>query len=578
MRRLREQFPNELVVIGVHSAKFPNEQITENIRQAAQRHGIEHPVVNDAGMKIWNAYAVRAWPTLVLVDPRGRIAGEVSGEITAEEFAENIREVIEQNAAEIDRRPLDLGSGTAAPERPLRYPSRVLVEGGTLFIADSGHHRVIEVALDDDGLSGEVRRVFGTGQAGLRDGPAGQARFHAPHGLGLLGSPQEGRLYVADTENHAVRAVDLQTGQVITAAGTGQKAHGRLALGLPPTEIPLRSPWAVLPLEQYVFIAMAGSHQIWILIDHQQLGPFAGNGAEDLVDGPLGEASFNQPSDLAFGIGHLFVADPEASAVRAVALGETAQVVTLVGQGLFDWGDQDGPTREALLQHPAGLAYADRLLYVADTYNNKIKLLDPIAGQVQTLIGGAAGWQDGPFEQARLFEPEGVQVRERPAGGPLLYIADTNNHLIRVADLDRRQVFTLRLRGLDRLAAARPEEEAVETLPPEAVRPGRVNLSLEAQLPPGYEYNPDAPSRLRVMIDGESMEFPFSNHQDIRWSFDIGANRDVRIDASVYYCRKGQAGLCLIDSRQMILPLRIDSSGKSDVRIAYALPPAGDRP
>ena len=280
-------------------------------------------------------------------------------------------------------------------------------------------------------MGGELVRVFGRGQAGMLDGPADQAAFNHPHGLSLSGDLDSGLLYVADTENHAIRAIHLATGEVTTVAGMGRKAHGQRKLGVP-TETALRNPWAVLAIGEYLFIAMAGSHQVWVLIKGSQLGPFAGNGYEALTDGPVGDASFNQPSDLAFGMGYLFVADPEASAVRAISLAETPQVVTLVGQGLFDWGDQDGPTSEALLQHPLGLTFDQQVIYVADTYNNKIKLLDPVAGQVKTLIGnGKAGFKDGSFEEAQLFEPEGVQVHQGR-----LYIADTNNHLVRVADLN----------------------------------------------------------------------------------------------------------------------------------------------
>jgi hypothetical protein len=157
-----------------------------------------------------------------------------------------------------------------------------------LYLSDTGHHRVLETRLDPDGLGGEVLRVFGSGQPGLRDGPAAQAAFDGPHGLGLDGET----LYVADTDNHAIRVVDLRDGSLTTIAGTGQKAHGRFALA-EPTQVPLRSPWAVLPLGEYLFIAMAGSHQIWVLIGRKQIGPFAGSGVEDLVDGPVGESSFN---------------------------------------------------------------------------------------------------------------------------------------------------------------------------------------------------------------------------------------------------------------------------------------------
>lgn len=274
------------------------------------REGIEHPVVNDAEMKIWNAYAVRAWPTLILIDPHGRIAGEASGEILAEEFAENIRGVIQQNPEAVKRTPPGHGREVEEePDRPLRFPAKILLSGDRLFISDTGHHRIIEVRLDEDGLGGEVGRVFGCGEAGLGDGPADQARFNSPRGLSLAGDPENGILYVADTDNHAVRAISLPGGAVTTVAGTGQKAHGRRSLGLP-AQTALRSPWAVLALGGYLFIAMAGSHQVWVLTGENQVGPFAGNGVEDLVDGALGEASFNQPSDLAFGMGYLFVVDP----------------------------------------------------------------------------------------------------------------------------------------------------------------------------------------------------------------------------------------------------------------------------
>ncbi|MEM7030468.1 MAG: hypothetical protein AAF629_12935 [Chloroflexota bacterium] len=208
-----------------------------------------------------------------------------------------------------------------------------------------------------------------------------------------------------------------------------------------PTDISLRSPWAVWAENDIVLIAMAGSHQIWILIDEAQLGVFAGNGQEALVDGSRGEASFNQPSDISAGFGHLFIADAEASAIRAISLGEEATVMTLVGQGLFEYGDIDGKGGEVRLQHPTGLTFHDGLVYVADSYNHKIKTLDPTTGSVQTLIGtGAVGCHDGSFTEATLFEPEGVIAR-----GNTLFIADTNNHLIRMAHLSEQRVTTINI-------------------------------------------------------------------------------------------------------------------------------------
>ncbi len=442
LRRLRELFPDELVVVGVHSPKFSAERDTTSLREAVLRHGIDYPVVNDAEHGIWQAYAIHAWPTVLVVDPTGRIANTLSGEFLADALAPEIREHIAEHEADgtMDRRPLALApERLAEPARALDYPAKVLAtpDGQWLYIADTGHHRIVEVALDADGTGGEVRRVFGSGIAGLVDGPVAEARFRGPHGMDILGRT----LYVADTENHAVRAVDLESGTVRTLAGTGEKGHGSFRLA-DPTATPLRSPWTVLAVEHLVFIAMAGSHQIWVLIDETELGPFAGNGHEALVDGPRGQASFNQPSDLALGFSHLFVADAEASAVRAIGLDADPKVFTLVGMGLFEFGDRDGVQSEVRLQHPAGLDFGDGKLYLADSFNHKIKTLDPRAGRAETLIGsGHAGSTDGAFETAELFEPEGVSL-----AGARLYIADTNNHAVRVADLAARELRTLVLR------------------------------------------------------------------------------------------------------------------------------------
>ncbi len=436
-------YPDTLVVIGVHSAKFPAEKLTENIRAAVMRHGIEHPVVNDADFSIWGHYAVRAWPTLVLIDPVGKVVGRHAGEFDAEALRPILDDLIADFDREgrLDRSPL----AGLKPETPLHIPGRVLRfpsklalgTGDRLYVADTGHHRVLEVQLSLDGRSGEIVRVFGTGEPGLRDGHVQQAHFHAPHGMAL----RDSTLYVADTENHAIRAINLVREQVKTVAGTGQKGRGLHPQGGRPTQIDLRSPWALVALQDLLFIAMAGSHQIWVMIQDQKLGVFAGTGAEALVDGQRAEAAFNQPSDLAFAAGHLFVADAEAGAIRAISLDQGMRVFTLVGQGLFEFGDVDGRGAAVRLQHPTGLAAAHDLLYVADSYNHKIKTLDPYSGEARTLIGtGASGVVDGPFDVAQFSEPQGLV-----AAGTKLYIADTNNHQIRLADLDAGVVQTVTL-------------------------------------------------------------------------------------------------------------------------------------
>ncbi len=443
MAQLRSAYPAELVVIGVHSAKFPAEKLTANIRAAVMRHGIQHPVVNDADFAVWSQYSVRAWPTVVVVDPAGKVIGQHSGEIAVEEFSDVIDTLItEFDASGLLDRTLIAGLQPAIAQEPprlLQYPSKLLyATGDRLFVADSGHHRILEVQLSLDGFSGEIVRIFGTGEAGAQEGHINGAQFHDPHGMALRGNT----LYVADTGNHTIRAIDLVREQVRTVAGSGRMGRTLNPTVTTPTTTDLRSPWALVAMEGVLFIAMAGSHQIWVLLEEETLGIFAGTGAEALLDGPRAEAAFNQPSDLAIAMGHLFVADAEASAIRAISLDEDPHVMTLVGQGLFDFGDVDGVGAAVQLQHPTGLATDEAgLVYMADSYNHKVKTLDPTTGEVKTLIGtGTPGTIDGPFAQAQLYEPEGlVAVKGR------LYIADTNNHLIRVADLATETIFTLLL-------------------------------------------------------------------------------------------------------------------------------------
>ncbi|MFN8442645.1 MAG: alkyl hydroperoxide reductase [Caldilineaceae bacterium] len=436
-------------MISVHSAKFPSEKITANIRKAVMRHGIHHPVINDADFEVWNQYAVRAWPTVVLIDPAGKVVGQQSGEITAEGFAPVIQAMINDFTAQgsLDRTPIAgiLDESTLEIPRLLDYPAKLCyAEGGRLFVADTGHHRLLEIQLSEDGLSGEVVRIFGSGEAGLKDGSIYEAQFHDPHGMAFVQSARGSTLYVADTENHAIRAIDLVNEQVRTIAGNGALGRGQRANESEPTTIALRSPWALAARDQLLLIAMAGSHQIWVLIDERQIAVFAGNGVEALVDGPRSQASFNQPSDLVLDMGHLFVADSEASAIRAISLNDNPQVFTLVGQGLFEFGDVDGKGAVVRLQHPTGLASHASLLYIADSYNHKIKTLDPATGTMKTLLGsGKAGTNDGPFATAELYEPEGVVLGEGK-----LYIADTNNHLIRVANIADKSVATLNIKPL----------------------------------------------------------------------------------------------------------------------------------
>lgn len=436
LRRVQARFPFELALLGVHSPKFPAERQLAHLRAAVHQLGIEHPVVQDRDHDVWQAWAVRAWPTVALVDPEGRVLGMAAGEIDAEKLGDTLGRLIpiyEARGTLVRATPAVPPAGPRA--RTLAHPSKLLVtSGSTLFVADTGHHRILRLEVDDAHRSARIENEIGDGTPGFADGALDAARFRDPRGMAASGST----LYVADSGNHAIRAVDLAAGSVRTIAGTGEIGRAPLRDGGDPRAIALRSPWSLWLDRPRLFVALAGSHQIAVIEDERDLRLFAGDGAERLHDGPALQAGFDQPSDLVGGGGALYVADPEASAIRRIGLIGKPVVETLVGAGLFEWGDVDGFGPRVRLQHATGLAL-DGLLYVADTYNHRIKHMDVASQQVAALAGsGVAGHVDGGFTRARFHLPEGLAVRGRH-----LFVADTGNHVIRVCDLGSREVWTL---------------------------------------------------------------------------------------------------------------------------------------
>jgi sugar lactone lactonase YvrE/thiol-disulfide isomerase/thioredoxin len=426
LKTLEQRFPEELLVIGVHSAKFANEKITENLRRILVRYEIEHPVANDANLEIWRRYGAQAWPTRVIIDPAGNLVGTAMGEGNLEGFVNAIRTVVRvfDERGEINRSPLPLQlERQRHDDQPLSYPGKVLADerSNRLFIADSNHNRIVVSSLD-----GKLIEVIGSGLQGDNDGIFSQARFYRPQGLAL----DSDELYVADTENHQIRVVDFQARAVHTVAGTGKQGawsgEGGDAL-----RVDLNSPWDLALKTGILIVAMAGSHQLWVIdLLHNQTYPYAGTGEEARRDGAVNQAAFAQPSGLAATGNTLFVADAEANTIRAVELPPVNTVTTVAGGDLFEFGDRDGAGDAVRLQHPLGLTARDGRVFIADTYNHRIKMLDPASGKVSTLATG-------------FYEPGGLSI-----AGNTLFVADTNNHAIRMVDLETRKVETLTIQGL----------------------------------------------------------------------------------------------------------------------------------
>jgi DNA-binding beta-propeller fold protein YncE len=390
LRELERQFPREIAIIGVESGKFIAERETPRIREAALRLDNLHPIVNDRQFRIWRSYAVRAWPTVVAIDPTGYVVGSHAGEFTSEmlePFIERLIGAFDPDGL-IDRTPRHF-----PPDEPaitpgvLRYPGKVTIDGDRIAIADSGHDRVLVGRLHDGAM--QVERVF----AGLA----------SPQGIAFAGD----RLYIADRANHRVVVGDL-------ASGTMEPVAGRIS-----------SPWDLTVVGRAVYVAGAGRHQIW-RIEGGHASLCAGAPGEDLVDGPAQAALLAQPMGIIGGADRVDFVDAESSAVRTLTLGADARAQTIVGTGLFDFGDKDGVGDEVRLEHPQGITrHPDGRLLIADSYNDAIKWVDPATRRVDTWVRGFA-------------EPSGVVYHDRK-----VYVADTNAHRVAIIDEPTGRVDTL---------------------------------------------------------------------------------------------------------------------------------------
>ncbi|MBW4473749.1 MAG: redoxin domain-containing protein [Stenomitos rutilans HA7619-LM2] len=440
LQYLEHKYANHLTIISIHTAKFDHEQNPKSIQQAILRYGITHPVVIDRDRALWDQYAVRAYPTFVLIDPQGYIVATLAGEGRRQMLDQVIQRLIEEHKGKETLSENGLQGIIQSQSlllTPLAFPGKVLADelSDTLFIADTGHHRLVLTTLD-----GTLKATIGSGAAGWQDGHWETAQFSVPQGMALDSSGQT--LYVADAGNHLLRRVDLLHKAVETLAGTGVQSRSLFPHGGKALAVDLNSPWDLALLGHDLYIAMAGSHQVWVMdLEQHTLQTFMGTGAEGCVDGASDIAAFAQPYDITTDGTRLFVADSETSSIRAITLGTHSIVQTICGQGqLFAFGDRDGIGLEVQLQYCSGLAYARESLWIADTYNHKIKQLDPATHTCRSVAGGEAGFEDRVGMAARFSEPSGVAfARDR------LYIADTNNHTIRCMKLDFLEVTTLLL-------------------------------------------------------------------------------------------------------------------------------------
>lgn len=589
LKYLEQKYPDELVVIGCHSAKFDNEKDTEAIRRAIVRYEIEHPVINDSEMIVWKKMGARSWPTLILIDPEGNYCGYVSGEGNRELLDVIVEKLIIWHSAKgtLDKTPVrfDL-ERDRMKSGPLKFPGKLLADtnGDRLFISDSNHNRIVVSTLD-----GKLIDVIGNGQIGAKDGSYTEASFDHPQGMALDGET----LYVADTENHLLRTIDLKTKTVSTLAGTGMQDRRRTQGGTLKSTA-LNSPWDLEIVDGTLFIAMAGPHQLWSHeIGTNDIGVFAGTGREDIIDGPLDQSALAQPSGISSDGKFIYVADSEGSSIRQVSVDPKGKVTTIVGahdlpngRTLFEFGDRDGVGSEARLQHPLGVHYSNGKVFVADAYNHKIKVIDVAKREVTTISGTGKTGTD--LEPLQLHEPAGMTI-----SGDTLYVADTNNHRLITIDMKTQKASNFEIVGLSeptrsvRISVGdKPDKAQLLQVTPQKIAAGEtVTLAVDLQIPDGYKLNDLAPLRAKILANGKQPLIAEEHlGKSIKGKVDgetavfaiplAASEGSAQLQLSVTYsfCRGGVGGLCKLHTSRWLLPIAITTDGAATINLQTDLP------
>ncbi|MFD8672772.1 thioredoxin-like domain-containing protein [Streptomyces seoulensis] len=492
LRELEERHRDTVVVVGVHSPKFVHEAEHQSVVDAVERYGVEHPVLDDPELATWKQYAVRAWPTLVVIDPEGYVVAQHAGE----GHVHAIERLVEELEAEHEAKgTLHRGDGPYVAPEPeptvLRFPGKaLLLPSGNFLVSDTTRHQLVELAEDGESV---VRRI-GSGERGFTDGSADAASFNEPQGLALL---DDGSVVVADTVNHALRRLDLASGAVTTLAGTGRQWMQGAPTSGPAREVALSSPWDVALFGGKVWIAMAGVHQLWTYDPEAgTVEVAAGTTNEGLVDGPGAEAWFAQPSGLAATEERLWLADSETSALRWVD--RDGAVHTAVGTGLFDFGHRDGEAGQALLQHPLGVtALPDGSVAVADTYNHALRRYDPATGEVTTLA-------------TDLREPSDAVL----VGDDIVVVESARHRLTRL----RLPEEAVRVEAV----AHRTQRAATE------VAPGRLRLDVIFQAPAGQKLDTRYGPSTRLLVSATPPELLLKGE-----GADSDLSRELELDPSV---------------------------------------------
>ncbi|WP_312913300.1 hypothetical protein [Stenotrophomonas sp.] len=372
--RWQARNPGRLQLLVVQVPRFEFEREPQQSLKLLRRHGVSAPIVLDAHWDTWRQFEVQSWPTLVLLDAYGQERERLVGAgAELDRALSGLCEGVPRPLEDDDAREIN-----AEPRLPLLFPAGLVATAERLYVADTGHHRILEC-----NHAGRILRQFGLGSADLINGGLGEAAFNRPQGLALVRDV----LYVADTGNHALRRINLTSGQVDTLCGNGRVGAPSAGVLAQPWDSALNHPVGVAVADNQIYVAMAGDNHIWSYdLGAKELRWRAGAGPVEVRDGSGHLAAFAQPCSVVAVQHTLYVADALGSAIRSVQL-RNDLVQTLVGQGPWESGNVDGPRLRARLQYPQALAMGpdSPLLWIADAGNGSLRTLRLGGGDLSTV-------------------------------------------------------------------------------------------------------------------------------------------------------------------------------------------------
>ncbi len=560
IKKIEKEFGNKLLIIGIHSGKFDNEKDVAAIRKAIVKYDINYPVLHDPDLKIWNNFALKSWPTFIVINPHGNIEKIVVGEDNLGKIRKNIRKLASRFKYEINRDPVPLAlEKNNIIGNVLTFPTKIEYAANfsyktrkipVLFISNSGANSIIASSL-----TGETVLKIGSGKEGFEDGSLGVASFSKPRGLLFDGK----KLYVADSGNNALRMVDFENGMVSTLVGSGKKGKIISDSYMEAKNVDLASPndIAFFPNKDVIAIANTGSNQILgYNIDKKTIAVLAGNGAAGMAQNTLAE-----PSALAPYQDRLYFLDAASSSLRV--LDKNGSIKTLVGQGVNKFGNKNGDKEVALMQHPIGLMVDDTGAYIADSFNHIIRKYSFSTNKISDLIGNhKKGDALGSASATELDEPDGIAAVLNN-----FYIVDSNNNRVLVTNRA-----SLKSEILDIIPPLKlPKEGFLEYLPnlqtnDRATVKDDTEINLNIDLNQGWKINELGPSfvNLLELIDDRkanliaSFDWHMVKNKKMKLP-KLKAGQSYMLQGTIYYCEDKKNALCYVKSYEQEIAVDGDS-------------------